>query len=264
MKRTDRQDDRPTDRDRRAPLGSRERAVYARQMSLPGWGEAAQVRLRGSSVLIARAGGLGGTVAMYLAAAGVGRMTVMHGGSLIEPDLNRQMLMAADGVGLPRAGMIRESLLRLRPDLDLTVVAENPDAGNLDARVAGADVVCDCAPTFEERYAINRAAVRQGRPMVEAAMCGWEGYVTVVVPGRTACLRCLYPAPPADWQWEGFPVLGAVSGTVACLAAAEAVKVLTGVGRPLAGRLLTVDVDSQEHRRHRIRRDPACPDCGGM
>lgn len=203
-------------------------------------------------------------MALYLAAAGIGRMIILHGGDLAAPDLNRQVLMSADWIGRPRADKIRETLLRFNPAVDLTVIDENPGDHNLDRWVAEADVVCDCPPTFEERFALNRAAVRHRKPMVEAAMCGFEAYLTAFVPGSTPCLQCLFPEAPADWSAAGFPVLGAVSGTIACLAAIEAVKLLTGLGRPLAGQLLTLDTETHEYRKLRIRRVPDCPTCGRL
>ncbi len=237
---------------------------YERQLVLHGFGPEHQRALGNASAFIARGGGVGGTVALYLAAAGIGRIVLMHGGDLDWPDLNRQILMREDGVGTPRAAMIRESLLRLNADLELTVLDENPDERNINEWIAGADVVCDCPPTFEERYALNAASVRHRKPMVEAAMIGMEAHLTVFVPGQTPCLRCLYPDFPVDWCGQSFPVLGAVSGMVGCLAAIEAIKVLTGFGKPLLNQLLTFDTEVHEYRKFMLRRDPACPVCGHL
>jgi molybdopterin/thiamine biosynthesis adenylyltransferase len=244
------------------PLTERDQQRYRRQMMMVGFGETEQRRLKASSALIARGGGVGGTVALYLAAAGIGRLTIMHAGNLTWSNLNRQILMNQEGVGQPRAEQISESIRRLNHDIDLTVVTENPNEQNLDRWVARCDILCDCVPTFEERYALNRASVRQRKPMIEAAMNGMEGCLTVFVPGETPCLQCLYPEISRDWSGSNFPVLGAVAGTIACLAAIEAIKVLTGFGQPLTGRLLSIDTERHAYRTFTLRRDPHCPVCG--
>jgi len=242
-------------------LTDADRRKYRRQMSLAGFGEPAQERLKNSAALVARAGGLGGTVALYLAAAGIGRMTLLHAGNVTPTNLNRQILMTANWVGKPRIEKLRSSLLAFNPDLELTVIPENPGDANLDKHAARVDILCDCPPTFEERFAMNRASVRHRKPMIEAAMNGMEGHLTVLVPGRTPCLQCLYPELPANWCGTTFPVLGAVSGAVACLAAIEAIKVLTGFGTPLLGQMLVFDTERHEYRKYKLHRNPACPVC---
>lgn len=245
-------------------LADTDRKKYVRQLSIRGFGAAGQQALKNASALVARGGGVGGTVAIYLAAAGIGRMTVMHGGNLTWSNLNRQILMAEANVGQPRADQIRTSILRLNPEVDLTVLAEDPNDQNLDALVARVDVVCDCVPTWEERYALNRAIVRRRKPMVEAAMNGMEAHLTVFQPGETPCLHCLYPEPDPDWNGLDFPVLGAVSGAVACLAAIETIKVVTGFGQPLKNRLLAFDTEYHEYRKFNVYRDPNCSVCGHL
>jgi len=246
------------------PLNEADRRKYQRQMTIAGFGEAEQRALKNSAALVARVGGVGGTVALYLAAAGIGRLVLMHGGSLDWPDLNRQVLMDGHGVGQPRAGMVRDRLHRFNPDVELTVLAEDPSDANLAEWVPRVDIVCDGPPTFEERFALNRASVRHRKAMVEAAMIGLEGHLTVMVPGRTACLQCVYPKVPAEWCGRTFPVLGAISGAVACLAALEAIKVLTGFGQPLVGERLVFDAERHEYRKYRLHRDRDCPVCGHL
>jgi molybdopterin/thiamine biosynthesis adenylyltransferase len=249
---------------RRRPLPElteNDRRKYQRQLTLRGFGEEQQRRLRASSALVARCGGLGGTVALYLAAAGIGRLTLMHGGNVTWSNLNRQILMTHDAVGTPRAGKLRESLQRFNPDVELIVVAEDPSQDNLNEWVPRCDVICDCPPTFEERFALNRASVMYRKPMIEAAMNGMEFHLTVLVPGETPCLQCLYPELP-HWCGTTFPVLGAVSGSLGCLAAIEAIKVLTGFGQPLKNELLVADTEIHEYRKYKVRRDPKCKVCG--
>lgn len=242
------------------PLSDHESERYAWQMDLPGMGEAGQLRLKNASVLISRIGGVGGLVAMQLAAAGVGRLVLAHAGVIRPSDLNRQLLMTHDGIGASRIDVALRRLREFNPHLDLVGVPENMDEGNAERLVGSVDVAVDCAPLFPERYAMNRACVSLGRPLVESAMYGLEGQLTTMVPGRTPCLRCLYPVDPPAWR-RRFPVLGAVSGYIACLAALEVIKIITGLGRPLYGELLVCDGAEMGFRKMSIRRDPACPVC---
>jgi molybdopterin/thiamine biosynthesis adenylyltransferase len=244
-------------------LTPEERAVYEWQMWLPGFGEPAQRRLKGASVLISRVGGVGGLVALQLAAAGVGRLVLAHAGNLRADDLNRQLLQTHAQIGRPRMESIVRRLRELNPRLEIVGVEDNLSDANAERLLAQADLAVDAAPLFEERYALNRAAVALGKPMVECAMYAMEASITVFRPGETGCLKCLHPEAPPEWKRQ-FPVLGAVSGTVACLAAVEVVKLLTGLGSPLLGTLLTMDLGTMHFRRHRIRRHRNCPVCGGI
>ncbi len=132
---------------------------------------------------------------------------------------------------------------------------------NVDALVEKADLVFDCAPLFSERFAMNRACVEQGKPMVEAAMFDMEGQVTTIIPGETPCLACLYPEDPPRWKRE-FPVLGAVSSIAASIAAVEGIKVIAGFGETLAGTLLYYDSRNMTFQRIPAVRRPGCPVCG--
>jgi molybdopterin-synthase adenylyltransferase len=131
----------------------------------------------------------------------------------------------------------------------------------VDRLVSTVDLVIDAAPMFEERFAMNRAAVVAGKPMVECAMYELEAQITTILPGRTACLRCMHPGVPPEWKRE-FPVFGAVSASVGCMAAMEAIKLIAGFGEPLAGRLLTYDLRDMTFRTLKVRRDPECEVCG--
>ena len=242
-------------------LTAAERAIYEWQMWLPGFGELAQRKLKRASVLVSRVGGLGGLVAYQLAAAGVGRLILAHGGNLHPSDLNRQLLQTHDHIGQPRMASIIRRLHELNPRLEILGVGENISDANVFQLVNQADVVVDAAPLFEERFTLNRAAVALSRPMVECAMYALEAHLTTFIPGQTGCLACLCPEVPATWRRQ-FPVLGSVSGTVACLGAVEVVKILTGLGTPLAGTLLAMDLGTMEFRRLKIRANPDCAVCG--
>lgn len=242
------------------PLSSAEVERYRRQMQLPGFGEASQLRLRRATVLVTGVGGLGGTAALYLAAAGVGRLVLARGGALRRDDMNRQVLMTDDWVGRPRVEKAGETIRRMNPHVEVVAVPEYLTDANADRLLSGADLALDCAHNFDERFALNAACVRRGLPMIEAAMDGWFATLTTILPGETPCLACLHPEKPG-WDPRGFGVLGAVPGTLACMAAAEAVKVLTGLGRPLRSRLLAMELEEMTFRTLRLRRDPACRVC---
>lgn len=234
---------------------------YRRQIMLPGFGETAQQLLRASTVLVTGVGGLGGTAALYLAVAGVGRLILVRGGDLRLDDMNRQILMTHDWVGKPRVLKAKETLEQINPDVRVDAVVDYVTPENVDTLVQLADVTLDCAHNFDERNLLNAACVRWGVPMVEAAMNDMEAYLTTIVPGETPCLSCLFPEKP-DWDRRGFGVLGAVSGTLACLTALEAIKLLTGFGEPLRSQLLTMDLLRLEFAKRRPYHDPDCPVCG--
>jgi molybdopterin/thiamine biosynthesis adenylyltransferase len=243
------------------PLTDAERAVYEWQMWVPGVGEEGQRKLRAASVLVSRVGGLGGMAAYELAAAGVGRLVLAHAGNVKRSDLNRQLLMTHAGLGTSRIESASRRLRELNPSLDVVAVAENVDAGNVEALVRQADVVVCCAPLFGERFLMNEQAVRQGKPFIDCAMYELSGQITTVVPGRTACLACRVPEEPPDWK-RRFPVFGAVSGVVGCLGAMEAIKLICGVGEPLLGQLLMFDLRDMRFRFVEVARRPDCRVCG--
>jgi molybdopterin/thiamine biosynthesis adenylyltransferase len=234
--------------------------TYARQLTLPGFGHTAQQRLSETTVLIAGVGGLGGAAATYLAAAGVGRLVLIHPGSLEEADLNRQTLMTPSELGQPRVTCAADTLRRHHPEVAVVAVAEPVTTGTLPYLMQ-TDVVVDARHNFPERLLLNQLCVQLGIPLVEAAMNGAEGQLSVVRPGRTACLACRCGDGDPAWEPLGFPVLGAVAGTVGCLAATEAIKVATGWGEPLDGRLLAFDLENMIFQMLPVTRDPACPVC---
>jgi molybdopterin/thiamine biosynthesis adenylyltransferase len=245
----------------REPLTDAERDIYQWQMWLPDLGESGQQKLKNASVLVSRVGGVGGLVAYQLAAAGIGKLVLAHAGNVRPSDLNRQLLMTHDWIGKPRMESIRRRLSELNPRLQIVGVEENIDESNAGRLVEQCDVIVDCAPLFAERFAMNRQAVRQQKPIIECAMYEMEAHLTTILPGRTPCLQCIFPQDPPTWKRE-FPVLGAVSGTVACLGAVEAVKLIAGIGEPLAGRLLRMDLRQMTFRVLNVHRRKDCEVCG--
>ncbi len=222
-------------------LTEEERATYQWQMSVSDFGPEGQAKLKHASVMISRAGGVGGLVAYQLAAAGLGKLVIAHAGCIQPSDLNRQLLMTHAGIGQSRIESIVRRLKELNPRLEIVGVDKNVCADNVRGLVEQADVVVDCAPLFAERFAMNDEAVRQRKPLIECAMYELEAQLTTIIPGQTPCLRCLFPEEPPSWT-RRFPVFGAVSGTVACMAAMETIKLIAGFGQPLLGRMLRFDL----------------------
>lgn len=245
------------------PLSPIELERYRRQIMLSGFGEDAQRRLKSFTALVTGVGGLGGTAALYLAVAGIGKLILVRGGELRRDDMNRQILMTDDHIGQPRVMKAKETIQAINPDVEVEAVYEYVTPENVDRLVENCDIALDCAHNFTERDLLNAACVRWRKPMVEAAMDSMEAYLTTIVPGQTGCLSCLFPEKP-DWDRRGFAVLGAVSGTLACLTALEAIKLITGLERPLLSQLLTMDLGRLEFRKHRVYRDPNCPVCGNQ
>ena len=241
-------------------LSDHEKSVYEWQMWVPDFGELGQQRLKASSVLVTRCGGLGSVVAYELAAAGIGKLVLAHAGNVKPSDLNRQLLMTHDWLGKPRVESAKRRLLELNPRLEIDTIAENANASNAANLISDVDLVVDCAPLFSERFALNAECVRQDKPLVDCAMYDLETHITTIVPRQTPCLNCLYPSEPPQWRRE-FPVFGAVSGMVACLGAMEAVKVLSQFGETLAGRLLVGDLRTMSFRQLKISRRADCPTC---
>ncbi|WP_299467894.1 HesA/MoeB/ThiF family protein [uncultured Gimesia sp.] len=246
-----------------APLTDEERAVYEWQIWVPEFGEAGQEKLKNASVLISRCGGLGSVVAYELAAAGVGKLVIAHAGNVKPSDLNRQLLMTHDWLGKPRVESAERRLKELNPRLEIVAIPENICEENAENIVNQVDLIVDCAPLFPERYAMNRQSVLQKKPLIECAMYDLEAHLTTLIPGQTGCLSCLYPHDPPAWKRE-FPVFGAVSGTVGCMAAMEAIKVLSGLGQPLTNQLLMFDLRDMTFQRNTILRRKDCPVCGTL
>lgn len=236
---------------------------HRRQKLLPWLDERAQARIAGASVLVTRLGGLGGPFAQALAMAGVGRIVFFHEGVLLEEDLHRMTLMNPDEVGEQRAPQAEASLRKFgRSDFDVLghAVRVTPDAAAHWMRVC--DLAVGAAPTFEERLILNDAAVAAGKPFVDAAMYAGETQILCVRPGETACLRCLVPALP-PWRHD-FPVLGAVSATVGCLAASLCLKILAGANDVPWGEYIHFDTDRLSLTHTRVARRPDCPVCASL
>lgn len=244
-------------------LTAAERERYTWQLWVPDFGEAGQRRLKGATVLISRIGGVGGTAALQLAAAGVGRLILAHGGNLRLNDLNRQLLMTTDWLGKPRIQSAERRLRELNPHVEIETADSNINEDNAADLVSRCDLVVSAAPLFAERLLMNREAVRQRKPLVDCAMYELEGRLTTIIPSQSPCLACIYPEPPVNWKRE-FPVFSAVSSTVGSLAGMEAIKLLAGLGEPLAGRMLLCDLREMSFQTVPIQRRADCLICGSL
>ncbi len=243
-------------------LSAEELTRYQRQIGPGVLSEEGQLRLKKSTVLIARVGGMGGPAALALVVAGVGRIILAHGGTLESADLNRQVLGSERGIGKPRASQFADCLRAMNRFVTVEAVDCEPDDAEAVELASRADIVLSCAPTFEERLRLNRAAVACGIPMIDAAQWGMTGTLISIKPRATACLRCVYPQdPPFE---EMFPVVGAISGVIGSLAALEAIKILSGTGQPTFGALWLIDSYRGHWSRLQLQRNPACPCCGPM
>lgn len=235
---------------------------YKRQLMLNGFSAGHQEKLSGSTALVAGIGGLGGTAALYLAAAGIGRLVLVHRGDLTLSNMNRQILMREDWIGRPRVIMAEKRILEINSEVQVEIHDKGLSEETAEAFIRDADIALSARPNFRERRLLNAACVGKGIPMVEAAMNGMEAYLFNVIPGATPCLHCVFPVDNPEWQELGFPVLGAVSGTLGCLMAVEAIKILTGFGKPLVSRMLTFNLLDMHFTTLNIHRDERCPVCG--
>lgn len=241
-------------------LSPEELTRYARQIGPGVFSEAGQLRLKRSTALVTRVGGMGGPAAQALVMAGVGRVIIAHGGKLISPDLNRQVLGSEAVLEQPRAPHFADYLRSMNRFVTVEALDHEPDDDEALELAGRVDVILSCPPGFEERLRLNRAAVLTGVPLIDAAQWGMTGTLIAVDPGRTACLRCVYPEdPPFE---ELFPVVGGISAAVGALAALEAVKILSHTGQPMFGRLWMIDSNRACTSMVQLQRDPNCPCCG--
>ncbi|MFP6887915.1 MAG: HesA/MoeB/ThiF family protein [Opitutales bacterium] len=238
-----------------------DRSIYEWQLDVPGFGEEGQEKLRGTTALVSRIGGLGGAVAFQLAAAGIGRLILVHAGNLRKDDLNRQVLMRWDGLEKPRVKSAAKTLATFNPNVEVEVHDANFAEDNAVDLVGRADLVFSCAPLFDERFLMNRECVRQGKPMIDSAMYNLEGHVLPIVPHETPCLACIFPEKPPHWK-RRFPVIGAVSALVANMGVMEGLKLLAGFGETNLGKMIMVDTACMEMRKIKVKRRTGCPVCG--
>jgi len=249
-----------------AGLDAPRRARYSRHLLIPEVGEAGQLKLLDSRVLLIGAGGLGSPASLYLAAAGVGRIGIVDADVVDESNLQRQIVHSTDSLGEPKVESAKRTIEALNPDVQVIAYKERLTSENIERILAdGWDLIIDGADNFPTRYLVNDASVWHGIPVVHGSIYRFEGQVTVFKPHDGPCYRCLFPTPPppelAPSCAEG-GVLGVLPGVIGSLQASEALKLALDIGDPLIGRLLLFDALSAEFTEVKLRRDPDCPVCG--
>jgi adenylyltransferase/sulfurtransferase len=239
---------------------------YSRHILLNEIGVEGQQRLREASMLVIGAGGLGSPAAFYLASAGVARITLVDGDSVDLTNLQRQILHTTDRIGTPKANSGQVALAAINADVQVVPVPQRADPDMLAELARTATVVLDCSDNFATRHALNRACVAHRKPLVSGAAIRFDGQVAVfdLRHDESPCYACLFP--PGDGEDELCAVMGVfapLTGIIGTTQAAEALKLAAGIGEALAGRLLMLDALSMRWHSVRVKRDPACPVCGG-
>ena len=245
-------------------LTAEQRSRYSRHLLLPEIGLEGQLKLLDAKVLLLGAGGLGAPTALYLAAAGVGTLGVVDDDVVDLSNLQRPVIHANDRIGVPKVDSAEQTINSLNPDVKVVKYQTRLDASNIMEIIEGYDVIVDGADNFPTRYLLNDASVRLKVPVVSASILGFDGQLSVFAPYEGPCYRCLYPTPPPA---ELAPscgangVLGVLPGTMGMLQATEVIKLITGAGEPLIGKLLLYEALGATFTELKVRRDPECPVC---
>jgi molybdopterin-synthase adenylyltransferase len=238
-------------------LSDRELARYSRQITISGWGNEGQEKLKRAKVVVAGAGGLGSTILIYLAAAGVGHIRVVDSDKVDRTNLNRQVLYTDADVGRKKARVTAERLESLNFDIRVEGIVDVIGEDNVSDLVADWAIV-DAMDNLPTRFLLNRVAVQRKLPLFHGAVYAWEGRTTTIIPDKTPCLQCLYqgviPGKP--------PVVGVTPAVIGCIQATEVIKYLLGMGELLTGRLLLYDGLAMTFDEMKVKRDPDCPVCG--
>jgi len=238
-------------------LSERERERYKRQMML--FGEAGQEQLKKAHIFIAGAGGLGSPIALYLAVAGIGTLTIVDNDVVDQSNLNRQILHYDRDIGRKKTASAEEKLLEANPDITVKVIDATIDASNAGALIGNADGIVDAMDNYPTRYLLNDVAVEKDIPLFHGGIRGFYGQATTIIPHTTACLRCIFPHAPPQ---EVFPVVGVTSGLIGMIQATEVLKYLLDDGELLANRLFIWDGMQVHTEDIALERDPRCPACG--
>ena len=247
-------------------MDDQQRLRYSRHLLLNEFGEEAKERLLASHALVVGAGGLGSSALLYLAASGVGRITICDGDRVELTNLQRQIVHRLDALGQPKASSAAATLATINPDIRVEPLEERAGAERIAALVRNADVVLDCSDNFATRHAINRACVAARKPLVSGAGIRFDGQVAVFdlrVEGAP-CYHCLFAedAQSAEERCATMGVFAPLVGVIGTIQAAEAIKLLAGIGETLAGRLMLFDALSSRWHEVRLSRDPHCRICG--
>jgi molybdopterin/thiamine biosynthesis adenylyltransferase len=245
-------------------LTKEQRERYSRHILVPEIGLEGQEKLLNAKVLLLGAGGLGSPTALYLAAAGVGTLGIVDDDDVDLSNLQRQVIHTTDRIGTPKVDSAEISVKAINPDVNVVKYQTRLDASNIMEIIDGYDVIVDGVDNFPTRYLLNDATVRLDIPVVSASILGFDGQLSVFKPHDGPCYRCLYPVPPPAEMAPSCGangVLGVLPGTMGLLQATEVVKLVTGAGEPLVGRLLLYEALGATFTELKVRRDPECPIC---
>jgi len=240
-------------------LNENEQERYHRQIML--FGEAGQERLKAARVVIAGAGGLGCPVATYLAVAGVGHLRIIDHDTVERTNLNRQILHWEKDIGIAKTGSAGEKLMAINPDIEIESVRATIDEKTAPALFRDADAIVDAMDNYPARYLLNHLACEFGIPLFHGGIRGFDGQVTTIIPGKTACLSCIFPKAPPE---EIFPVIGVTAGVIGTIQANEVLKYLLGTGELLRNRLLIWDGLRSDLETIQVERDPSCTECSNI
>ena len=232
---------------------------YCRQTLIDGIGESGQAILGRARVLIAGAGGLGGMVALHLAAAGIGHLGIVDNDVIEMSNLNRQLLYSEGQIGRKKADTARDRIKAFNPHIEVKAICETIDGDSIKKLARGYDMMVDGLDNFTTRYVLNHAALQLNLPLFHGAVQSFEGHATTIIAGKTPCLKCIYPRAP---QPDVIPVIGVAPALIASLQATEVIKYILGLGELLTGRLLVYDGLSMEFMQIRLKKKANCPECG--
>ena len=243
-------------------LTERELQRYDRQMMIYGFGEEGQEKLKKAKVFIAGAGGLGSPAAIYLAAAGIGMLRIADHDKIELSNLNRQVLHWDENIGGRKAESAVNKLKKMNTDIRIEAIAETITEANASRLVADADLIVDAMDNLPARYLLNKTAIKKGIPFFHGAVYGFEGRAMTVIPGKSACLNCVYHSVTVPK--EKFPVIGVTPAVIGCIQATEVIKYIVGQGELLTNRLLNYDALRMKFTEFKINRDPNCEHCGSL
>lgn len=240
-------------------LSERELEKYDRQMMIKDFGQEGQEKLKGAKVFIAGAGGLGSPIAIYLAAAGVGKMTIVDCDTVSVSNLNRQIMHGEKDVDRNKAQSAQESITALNSDIVVQGIVEEITGDNVYDLVGDNDLIVDAMDNVPTRLLLNEVAIKKNIPIFHGAVYGFDGRVTTIIPGKTPCLRCLYPKIPPSSK---FPVVGTTPAVIGCIQAAEVIKYIVGIGQLLTGRILIYDGLKSKFMNIDVKKKTGCDACG--
>lgn len=238
-----------------------ELARYDRQIIMEGIGKAGQEKLKQAKVVIAGAGGLGAPVSIYLAVAGVGTIRIIDHDRVILSNLNRQVLHWDEDIDRQKVDSATEKLKRLNPQINLEAVEELMTEANIAQLVDGFDLIVDGTDNLPTRYLLNKVAIENNIPFFHGAVYGFEGRAMTIIPGKSACLRCVYRGVIPE---ERLPVIGVTPAVIGCIQATEVIKYIVGIGKLLSDRLLVYDGLSMQFTELLVKKDPNCEHCGHL